>query len=154
MSDQIHPIRRNGSQQPPAEKTATALTPDQQEFAYWLSLPMALRKPQLQKDWARAKGISREATLSEWKQLPALRDLLREYRREFADELAGEALWAWRRAIRRGNWDAVRAALEHGGILAPERPGQLASVNVGIVMDPHRAARLAELADKLEEQGE
>ncbi len=151
--DPIPPIRRSSSQQAPPQQTVSTLTPDQQDFAIWLSLPPSQRKPRLQGDWGRSRGIHRDATLSEWKKIPEFVELVRERRKEFADALVSEALWGWQKAIRRGHYDAVRDALVYGGIL-PSEKGSGTTVNVGVqqMIEPHRAARLAELAEKLEEE--
>ncbi len=151
--DRTPPIRRSGQGQTPPQQTVTLLTATQEEFAHWLSLPPSQRKPRLQQDWGRSRGVNRAATLSEWKRIPEFIELVKERRKEFADSLVSEALHGWQKAIRRGHYDAVRDALIYGGILSSEKGGP--TLNVGVqVMDPHKAARLAEYAEKLEEAGE
>ncbi len=136
---------------PPTQEAATELTPDQEQFAYWLSLPTNQRKPQLQQDYAKQHGITRVSTLSNWKRLPQFQLAVKAHRRELADELTGEALHAWRRAIRRGHWDAVKCALIHGGVIEPDQRAAVATVNVGLptpLVSPDEARRLLELAER------
>ncbi len=151
--DQTPPIRRNGHGQLPPLKPAIILTPDQEDFAHWLSLPPNQRRPKLQKQWGLERGITRDSTLSQWKKIPEFVELVKERRKEFADSLVSEALHGWQKAIRRGHYDAVRDALVYGGILPSEKGGTTVNVGMQQVIEPHKAARLAELADKLEEQG-
>ncbi len=68
------------------------LTPVQQEFALWLSLPEAYRVPKSQEQWAKEHNMS-DVTCWYWKKLPAIWEVRDSYLTVKGKELATKAVY-------------------------------------------------------------
>lgn len=116
--------------QHPASKTSTAWNSKQQTFQRWLALPVYQRQPKLQQQLATQLTVSEEL-LSRWKQRPGFWDEVVKYERELVRDLIPDAILGLQIQIERGNYQAIKDVLMHGGVLDPQ-PTTDVDVRVGV----------------------
>ncbi len=137
---------------PPARQSVqTPWTPDQQKLQQWLAIPSSMRMPRLQKELAAQIGVD-ESTLCRWKRLPGF---MAEVQAVLKDELRNEIpdiMAALVREAKAGRIEAIRDCLAISGFYNHHRDTAVSVNVVPQMMDPHQARRLAELADKLEDE--
>ncbi len=126
-------------------------TPDQVKLQQWLALPSRLRTPTLQKELAAQIGVD-ESTLWRWKQQPGFMDAVSAIIKAELQNEVPEIMAVLVREAKAGKIEAIRDCLAIAQFYNHHRD---AAVSVNVVpqmMDPHKARRLAEYADRLEEE--
>ncbi len=111
----------------PHTKAVTRWTLGQRAFQQWLALPVYQRKPRTQAELAGELGVH-ENSLMNWKKKPGFWDGVRDSQRDLVRDLIPDAVLGLQIQIERGNYQAIKDVLLHGGEFDPEpkpQPGRM-----------------------------